>query len=159
MKKGIFAFVLLMLIALFSVAQADSGFAMEPAFIITEPGTELQFTYTVPEGYVVETEEWSWSPSFTPDGSSQVFLADSYGEGVIWQGDGRISLPEASMVRVSVRLNGTDYIYAYAAVPSPESAFTYTISDGQATITGIRHNSISYVPRLKGKGSCLFPDP
>lgn len=136
-KAGIALFVIMFALVFCTIAQADTaGFAMEPSFVIVDPGTEVQFTYSVPEGYAVESEEWHWAPSFTTDGSTQTFLEDKYGAGVVWDDEGRITLPEATMVRVQVCLNGSDYIYGYVAAPSPSAAFTYTVTDGNATITG-----------------------
>lgn len=62
-------------------------------------------------------------------------------------------------------LCGQVYMYLLSSTQAAEFPATQSLwppccsKMGKATITGVGHTSISYVPRLKGKGSCLFPEP
>ena len=113
-----------------------------------QPGETIHFTYDVPENYVVTKEEWLWYFCYT-DGRTATFYDGEYGESrkesytyeptgihVEWDGKGSISLSANEMVRIQLRLNGYDYLFAYVVVADPAEYYTYEIQNGEATITG-----------------------
>lgn len=116
--------------------------------IFAQPGETIHFTYDVPENYVVTKEEWLWYFCYT-DGRTATFYDGEYGESrkesytyeptgihVEWDGKGSISLSANEMVRIQLRLNGYDYLFAYVLVADPAEYYTYEIQNGEATITG-----------------------
>lgn len=116
--------------------------------IFAQPGETIHFTYDVPENYVATKEEWLWYFCYT-DGRTATFYDGEYGESrkesytyeptgihVEWDGKGSISLSANEMVRIQLRLNGYDYLFAYVVVADPAEYYTYEIQNGEATITG-----------------------
>lgn len=116
--------------------------------IFAQPGETIHFTYDVPENYVVTKEEWLWYFCYT-DGRTATFYDGEYGGShmesytyeptgihVEWDGKGSISLSANEMVRIQLRLNGYDYLFAYVVVADPAEYYTYEIQNGEATITG-----------------------
>lgn len=116
--------------------------------IFAQPGETIHFTYDIPEDYVVTKEEWLWYFCYT-DGRGTTGYDGEYGESrkesytyeptgihVEWDGKGSISLSANEMVRIQLRLNGYDYLFAYVLVADPAEYYTYEIQNGEATITG-----------------------
>lgn len=119
--------------------------------IFAQPGETIHFTYDVPENYVVTKEEWLWYFAYTDGHGSfgsgsnddeygathfESYTYEPTGIHVEWDGKGSISLSANEMVRIQLRLNGYEYLYAYVLVADPAEYYTYEIQNGEATITG-----------------------
>ncbi len=146
MKKryiGFGVFLLMLMLIILTAHGEVTAPAMDQTIVSVHPGETVQFTYSVPEGFVVESEEWHWSYGFT-DGYHYI-LGDEPDESdpyATWNDAGGISLSRSGMVRVFVILNHNPAAYtltAHATFSDPENAFEYEIRDGKAVITG-RHD-------------------
>lgn len=119
--------------------------------IFAQPGETIHFTYDVPEDFVVTKEEWLWYFAYTDGHGSfgsgsnddeygathfESYTYEPTGIHVEWDGKGSISLSANEMVRIQLRLNGYEYLYAYVLVADPAEYYTYEIQNGEATITG-----------------------
>lgn len=119
--------------------------------IFAQPGETIHFTYDVPEDFVVTKEEWLWYFAYTDGHGSfgsgsnddeygathfESYTYEPTGIHVEWDGKGSISLSANEMVRIQLRLNGYDYLFAYVVVADPAEYYTYEIQNGEATITG-----------------------
>lgn len=119
--------------------------------IFAQPGETIHFTYDVPEDFVVTKEEWLWYFAYTDGHGSfgsgsnddeygathfESYTYEPTGIHVEWDGKGSISLSANEMVRIQLRLNGYDYLFAYVLVADPAEYYTYEIQNGEATITG-----------------------
>lgn len=119
--------------------------------IFAQPGEIIHFTYDVPEDFVVTKEEWLWYFAYTDGHGSfgsgsnddeygathfESYTYEPTGIHVEWDGKGSISLSANEMVRIQLRLNGYEYLYAYVLVADPAEYYTYEIQNGEATITG-----------------------
>lgn len=145
MKKGILViFIAMLVLACCPAGHAEAAApVMSPSFIMAEPGESVQFSYTVPDGFETNKAVWSWNPAFTTDGSRIIYRSVDSGEGVVWDDNGKIALPENSMAVVGMNLNEIHYIYGFVAVPASASAFEYTIANGEATIIGRDDSKLS----------------
>lgn len=123
--------------------------------IFAQPGETIHFTYDVPEDFVVTKEEWLWYFAYTDGHGSfgsgsnddeygathfESYTYEPTGIHVEWDGKGSISLSANEMVRIQLRLNGYDYLFAYVLVADPAEYYTYEIQNGEATITGYNKN-------------------
>lgn len=150
-----FGLFLLLFVLSATVACAETREAkMDPddrTVIFARPGETIHFTYDVPEDYVVKKEEWLWYFAYTDGHGSfgsgsngdeygathfESYTYEPTGIHVEWDGKGSISLSANEMVRIQLRLNGYDYLYAYVIVADPSEYYTYEIQNGKATITG-----------------------
>lgn len=121
--------------------------------IFAQPGETIHFTYDVPEGFIVDKEEWSWCFAYT-DGRGCTYYDGEYGDSysesytyeptgthVEFDGKGSITLSNNEMVHVELRIRKPNvdywiYMHAYVLVADPAEYYTYEIQNGEATITG-----------------------
>lgn len=150
--KVTFGLLLLLFALATTVACAETKEAKmdwnDRTVIFAQPGETIHFTYNVPEDYVVKNEDWLWYFTYS-DGRGATHYDGEYGESrtesytyeptgihVEWDGKGSISLSANEMVRIQLRLNEYDYLFAYVIVADPAEYYTYEIQNGEATITG-----------------------
>lgn len=153
--KVTFGLLLLLFALATTVACAETKEAKmdwnDRTVIFAQPGETIHFTYDVPEDFVVTKEEWLWYFAYTDGHGSfgsgsnddeygathfESYTYEPTGIHVEWDGKGSISLSANEMVRIQLRLNGYEYLYAYVLVADPAEYYTYEIQNGEATITG-----------------------
>ncbi len=129
--------------------------------------SSIQLSYTVPEGYIVESAKWmtdifaEWNNGFRNAGAPSPDRALA----VIDQNGLLTTLGRVGKGRVEVLLNGVDRIAMYFIIETDENAFSYTVSDGGAVVTGFDDTNVeefTVVPRtlggvpVVGIGDCAF---
>lgn len=97
-------------------------------------------------------EEWLWYFAYTDGHGSfgsgsnddeygathfESYTYEPTGIHVEWDGKGSISLSANEMVRIQLRLNGYEYLYAYVLVADPAEYYTYEIQNGKRRLQDI----------------------
>lgn len=158
MKKCIcfvtFTLLMLCLLCLLSLTHAESTeIHMDQEYLCVKQGETAQFTYSVPDGYEVVSEDWQWFIQgwFTNEEESaiqQMVVSDGHGAFTV---DGM-----AAMLRIDAVLNGTDTVTAMLYISSVEAAFTYEIENNKEPL--INSAPIQIIAYLYAEVNLLAPD-